>query len=1045
MTKFIKGILFFGLVLSMACQKKDDKMANGIYTDALKDPAIFSSRGTLQGKFVALLRLKTPALFEALKTDQLKKTIDADLLKQIEAEQKTFIDNLKVTSPSSVVLMKYKYIINGIAVLVSADEYAKISNLTSIRKAEMSQSFDRPELLQGEVATPTPNIAQNNSSLFIGTKFAADKNIRGQGMRIGIIDTGIDYTHSMLGGNGSEDEFKAIDPAVKSALFPNAKVVGGYDFVGSNFGSSNPDGSGRIPTPDENPIDEAGHGSHVAGTVAGVGDGIKSYDGIAPEAKLYALKVFGKDGGTSDEIVIAALEYAADPNGDGNIDDRLDVVNLSLGSSFGGPRDMYRLAIKNLTQGGTVVVAAAGNAGDTPYVVGAPGVSDEALSVAASVDGMDHNWKFKAIEFHTDQGSVTSEFVEGDISKKLADITTETKDKLVYIGLANKPLTPEQASALKGNAALIDRGGNPFIEKIKLAEAAGAVGVVMVNNADGTPIVMGGEGKVGIPSVMVTKLVGEGIKKEVAKGGDVFVQLKSSKVIEKANLIDTLAEFSSRGPRSEDSLIKPEIAAPGQQIISALMGKGKETVAMSGTSMSGPHMTGVMALLKQFYPELSVTELKSVAMGTAVSIHDESKKDYPVSRMGAGRVQVDKALGALVASEPAALSLGEVRIEDKKVLYREVNIRNLHADPVSYKVRFKGHPAITINEADVSMGPKMAGTLGLKITVDASKIKESIAEVDGVVQFVQGDVEVFRIPVLAIVRKISDLSAESLKVFSASAADSDGAMVELALKNNSSQDGLVVPLNLIALDDRKLTSPDDEGTTSRACDVQAVGYKIVKGKIYFGFKLYEPLTTWQSCELSVLFDTDDDGKADQELAGVTSGSLPGLPIPNQFVSLLLNANVAHALRVQYEASIAMKKPIPLTYVSAVDDVQPMMPLNNSTVALVVADIAKIHPLKTGMVSFKVASTSGERYNVEEDDYLDTDEKQWRKLDLTELGQSYMFNDLAVPVAAKSAKTVTFTKGHGAAGLMLLMPSNRSLSNSVTLDGQMDVVKPTYAQ
>ncbi|MBL7543484.1 MAG: S8 family serine peptidase [Bdellovibrionaceae bacterium] len=1036
-------LIILGLVMSVACQKKDDKAAKGIYAE---DPAkIFSNRPASYGKFVALVRLQNPSLYEGLKTDQLKKTIDQDLLKAITAEQDAFIKALKAFNSDIVVLMRYKYIVNGLAIIVSAEQYSQITGMSSKAAIEAAQSFARPMLAETDADVKGVNLTQNNSALFIGTKYAQDKNIKGQGIRVGVIDTGIDYTHAMLGGHGDEAEYKAIDPNKSSSLFPNQKVVGGYDFVGTDYGSGSVES--RIPKPDSNPLDEQGHGTHVAGTVAGIGDGVYSYDGIAPEAQLYALKVFGAQGGTSDEVVIAALEYSADPNGDGNIDDRLDVVNLSLGSSYGSPRTMYNLAIRNLTLGGTVVVAAAGNAGDTGYIVGAPSITDEALSVAASVDGMEHNWKFKMIEFHQGDDLTPAEFVEGAISKKISEIS-ESRDKLVYIGIADKDLTDAQAAVLKGHAALIDRGGGiSFFDKMRRAEAAGAVAVVMVNHEDGPAFIMGGQdedSKIGIPAVMIAKNVGDKIRKDMMKDVDVYVQLKSTRLLEKPELIDTMADFSSRGPRGEDSLIKPEITAPGEQIISAQMGKGKATIPMSGTSMSGPHMTGVMALMKQFYPELSVSQLKSVVMGTSISLHDEKKQEYSVSRMGAGRVQVDKALSALVATSPASLSLGEVRVEAKKTMYKEINVTNVRPEAATFDVRFKGHPAISINQGSVRLPPKGVGVLGLKIAVDSAQVKKGVEEIDGFVQFLQGGQEVFRLPVLAVVRKISQLSAQSLKVYSTSVADSDGAMAELEVKNESSQVGEIVPMNLIAVDDRKYATPSDEEVYSKSCDIQAVGYKIVAGKIYFGFKMYQPVTTWHACELSVLFDADGDGNADQELAGAAMNRLQGLPASGQFASLLLDANIARSIRTQYELSAMLGKPIELNYLKSVEDALPMLSLNHSTIAVLVADIGKIRTQKaTGKVAFKIASSSREQYNVESDDFLDTDEKEWRVLDLTPMGQSYIFTDLAVSVPAKSQKTLNFTKGQGKQGLMLLMPQNRSLGNSATTDEQLDIMKPSF--
>jgi hypothetical protein len=174
------------------------------------------------------------------------------------------------------------------------------------------------------------------------------------------------------------------------------------------------------------------------------------------------------------------------------------------------------------------------------------------------------------------------------------------------------------------------------------------------------------------------------------------------------------------------------------------------------------------------------------------------------------------------------------------------------------------------------------------------------------------------------------------------------------------------------------------------------------------------------------------------------GRLPGLPPMGQFVSIMLDANKAQSIRAAFEASAGTDKPIPLNYVDAVEDVQPMLPLNHSTVAVLVADINKIRPQKTsGKVSFKIASSSLEEYNVEEDDFLENDEKEWRQLDLTPLGQSYIFSELAVELNPKVQKTLTFTKGHGQQDLMVIMPSNRSLSKSVTLDEQLAILKPSF--
>src|SRR3712207_3673466 len=168
-------------------------------------------------------------------------------------------------------------------------------------------------------------------------------------------------------------------------VFPSAKVVGGVDFVGDAYDADTP---GSVPVPDPNPLDCNGHGTHVAGTAAGYGvntDGttfrgdyasldpfsLRIGPGMAPNAKLYALKVFGCEGTT--DATIPAIEWAVDPNGDGSPADHLDVINVSLGSDFGLADTAEAMAVDEAVQAGVLAVLSAGNAGDVYDVGGSPG------------------------------------------------------------------------------------------------------------------------------------------------------------------------------------------------------------------------------------------------------------------------------------------------------------------------------------------------------------------------------------------------------------------------------------------------------------------------------------------------------------------------------------------------------------------------------------------------------------------------------------------------------------------------------------------------
>ena len=267
---------------------------------------------------------------------------------------------------------------------------------------------------------------------FIGTTNVWNRgklSATGKGVRIGIIDSGIDYNHAMFGGSGDVADYTKNNPArIESGTFPTEKVAGGYDFAGDEY-----DGT-QTPRADSDPLDceENGHGSHVAGIAAGMGvltNGLPysgSYGkelnmgkfligpGVAPEAKLYARKVCGCKGTTG--LWMDAMEWAADPDADGDLSDRLDVVNLSLGHSYTHP-EFENNAGARLSKLGCVVVRAAGNSGNNFYTL--MSYDDSEITVANSMDdGIENN----SIEV-TDPPVVRGFYgaVEAAFTKKLDD------------------------------------------------------------------------------------------------------------------------------------------------------------------------------------------------------------------------------------------------------------------------------------------------------------------------------------------------------------------------------------------------------------------------------------------------------------------------------------------------------------------------------------------------------------------------------------------------------------------------------------------------
>jgi minor extracellular serine protease Vpr len=1021
---------------------------------------IVSTRSqTSSSHFIAVVKLKNPALLEAPSKVDGKNVVDPDLLAAINKEQDEAIASMKALGDVQIVY-RYKMVLNAVAILAAADLEDKIRGIGTIASMENSGTFEMPKTLdESASAAVAPDFLQRNSAKFIGAAQLNARGVTGKGIKVGVIDTGIDYTHAMFKGIGTEEGYKAVNPAEPNAGFPNSRVVGGIDLVGTAYNAASEDFQLHIPKPDMNPIDEAGHGSHVAGTIAGIGDNVNSYNGMAPEASLYAIKVFGAEGSTSDFVVIAALEFAADPNVDGNSDDQLDVVNLSLGSGYGNPHILYAEAIKNLVNGGTVVVASAGNSGHKNYIVGAPSTAEEALSVAASVDNGDHLWKFSASKITAGDFSINVEDIEAATTKKVKD--TDVVGKLVYIGKAAVDLTDEQKAAVNGNVAFIDRGTVSFNDKVKRAVAAGAIGVVVANNQPGAALAMGTTDDFAIPAIMITLDDGNKVKAAMANA-DAIITFKTDIKIEKPELIDTLTDFTSKGPRSIDGWIKPEISAPGSNVISAKRGGGAATVQMSGTSMAGPHVAGVMALLKQAHPDLTALELKDLAMGTSKTIADEKGERYSVSLQGSGRVQAEKAVDSKLLVEQASLSLGELAIESKKVLRRQLTIKNLSTEKQTVQLIFEGNGYITMQApASVEIEPNASTDIAVNLTLDATAMKDDlIREMDGWVKLTQNSVEVYRVPVLAIAHKLSSLKADELKINSTSEVDSAGASAQLTISSGNANKGQALLFNLIGTDERK---PQAAAFQSSDCDLQSAGYRIVnhaddKGVkrdfLQVAVKLYKPMTTWFSCDVSLLIDTNHDGVPEQELLGSTMTSIPGMT-SEEFVTTLIDATKARDIRKNYEAAMAAAggdaKKIAAAkalndYTESLLEMQKYQVYNNSSVSVLEISTENLALTTDGALSFKLVVTHNEQSPVQFDDYLKSTVAHDMRISLKKEDQAFV--DLPESVefasgASASSQVVQLTKGNGKEKLLVLFPTNLFSLSDLHNDTQSKVLKPSY--
>lgn len=283
---------------------------------------------------------------------------------------------------------------NGIAVEIPAARLADARQIAGVRDIHVLT----PKQILNTTSVPFVQAPQVWGGLGGGAT--------GVGVRIGVVDSGIDYTHADFGGSGNPADYAANNPTiVEPGSFPTAKVIGGTDLVGDAYDPV----SSPIPQPDGDPLDCNGHGTLVAGTAAGFGVTSTSQTyagpytsaldfssfavgpGVAPQAQLYALKVLGCSGeptGTAQQTTLIgkAIEQALALNQDGDTSNNLDVLLIALGTPFGGNDDPDAVAANVASAAGLVVVASAGNSTDTFYSVSSPASASAAIAVAATYD-----------------------------------------------------------------------------------------------------------------------------------------------------------------------------------------------------------------------------------------------------------------------------------------------------------------------------------------------------------------------------------------------------------------------------------------------------------------------------------------------------------------------------------------------------------------------------------------------------------------------------------------------------------------------------------
>lgn len=546
----------------------------------------------------------------------------------------------------------YTETFSGLSARIPADQLTTVANLPHVK----SVFADKEAVLLRAYASKT--IHSDEVSLL---KDPLGNYIKGNNIVVGIIDTGVDYTHSELGGGS----------------FPNSKVIGGYDFADN----------------DGDPMDEEGHGTHVAGIVAG------SKSGIAPEAKIRAYKIFRKsETTTSTSLIVKGIDQA--------VKDKVNVINISIGTVGGKALDSdpQSVSVRNAINAGVVVVAAAGNKGmrseEIEFPISSPSSVAESISVGASDDGL------------TGVLTVYQREIYGQYPAE-APLFTQGNYELVYCGIGEK--SDFQGKDLKGKIALIERGKIYFGDKNLNAKSAGAVGVIVYNNVSGMPKVQlvsqtDPSRKDFIPFLFVS--YSDGLVLRGAVGKSISLSNRYG--------LGLISDFTSCGPTS-DFYLKPDLLAPGTEIESAYL--KNSTIRLSGTSMSSPVVAGAVALLMQAKPNLKPGEIKAILMNTAdVLVNPVSQKSYAPYLQGAGRINLASAMSTNVFSTTNAMIFGNGELSKTF----EVGIRNLSSvnKTLSVSVSFASFDTLSVSVSSyVSVAANGTASLSIKLQADSTIIE----------------------------------------------------------------------------------------------------------------------------------------------------------------------------------------------------------------------------------------------------------------------------------------------------------------------------------
>lgn len=608
----------------------------------------------------------------------------------LSAQRNDFKQWLQANAPKARVTASWDISLNAVGVKLNGETLAKIRTSPLVSRAEYEGLY-YPTADDPDLAIIDALAAWSNGG---GVANA------GKGVRVAIVDTGIDQDHPCFDDAG----YTAPAGFPRGQLqYTNNKVI-----VAKVFNNKVPQ-SGF----DAEAVQE--HGTHVAGTVAcnfetpAVVDGVSipyGVSGVAPAAFLGNYNVFpGNVLNARSEDIVNALDAA--------YADGFDVANMSLGGGAHGILDLLTDAVDNLDAANMVVAVAAGNSGPGHYTVESPGSAARALTAGAST--VPH-----FVGAPLTVGGSTFGVAAGDFATVSADLTANLGVVLNSGGNLSNACTAGDgkpaAGSLTGKIALISRGVCTFSEKIRNSQDAGAIAAIVVNNVAGDPTAMGLGGIANeptIPAYMAALLA----KTALVADNGLSATISATKSYFSTTNVDIMAGFSSQGPTDVDFRVKPDVVAPGVNVLSSI--PGNDWAFFQGTSMATPHLAGSAAVVKSQHPTWPAWAIRSAIVNTAetgvLKVYTNGTTIVTdVNIQGAGRENLDNAVEARAALSPVSVSFGAVPAGAGQTKTFPVTILNVSGGSATYSLGVTG---TTGSGVSFTVTPSVSLAAGASATV----------------------------------------------------------------------------------------------------------------------------------------------------------------------------------------------------------------------------------------------------------------------------------------------------------------------------------------